>query len=140
MGALDTNHHSTTLVTLSTTDTLAGFVRLTQVAPARHCEAMHKGEVDGLYRELGSRIAARRRELGLSQAQVAQRVHLTRASVSNVEAGRQRPQVHQLILIARALSLDPCVLLPAEEDIAPADPDEARHAELAERIRAIVKV
>ena len=56
-----------------------------------------------IYPLLGSAIARRRQHLDLSQADVAERIGLTRASIANIEAGRQRVLVHHLYMIANAL-------------------------------------
>jgi transcriptional regulator with XRE-family HTH domain len=60
-------------------------------------------EDDEIYHELGRRIAARRSFLRITQAEVGERMGVSRASVANIEAGRQKLQVHQLYAIARAL-------------------------------------
>jgi transcriptional regulator with XRE-family HTH domain len=54
----------------------------------------------------GKLIAARRRELGLSQEQLAARAGISKPTVQNIEAGRQRnPQPDTLAKIAKALQL-----------------------------------
>lgn len=58
-----------------------------------------------LYRQLGRKIAARRDELHLTQAQVAVHLGLTRASLANIESGRQRIMLHQLFRLVHALEL-----------------------------------
>lgn len=59
-----------------------------------------------IYRELGQRVALRRSELRLSQADLAGLVGLSRGSVANVEAGRQRLPLHQVYRLLEALQLD----------------------------------
>ena len=61
---------------------------------------------DAFYRELGRRVAARRTARRLTQFDVAEAIGSSRASVANIEAGRQGLQVHQLYPLARALDLD----------------------------------
>ena len=56
--------------------------------------------------ELGRMIGMRRRALGLTQATVANRVGLARASIANIEAGRQTLTVHHLRQIGSALGLE----------------------------------
>jgi transcriptional regulator with XRE-family HTH domain len=56
-----------------------------------------------LYRRLGRAVAERRAELGLTQGQIAAQLGLSRASVANLENGRQRIMVHQLYALANAL-------------------------------------
>jgi transcriptional regulator with XRE-family HTH domain len=66
-----------------------------------------------IYRELGRSIAARRRRLELTQEEVARVAGMSRASLANIEVGRQNVLVHQLYRLAEALKLDaPAKLLP----------------------------
>ena len=58
-----------------------------------------------LYRRLGQAVAERRTELGLTQREVAEKLGLSRASIANLETGRQRILVHQLYALVRALNL-----------------------------------
>ena len=58
-----------------------------------------------LYRRLGRMVAERRRDLGLTQEEVAVRLGLSRASLANLESGRQRIMVHQLFALVNALKL-----------------------------------
>ena len=58
-----------------------------------------------LYRRLGRAVADRRRELGLTQSTVADKLGLSRASLANLENGRQRIMVHQLFALVNALKL-----------------------------------
>jgi transcriptional regulator with XRE-family HTH domain len=59
-----------------------------------------------IYRLIGSRIAARRKELRLKQAEVAAQIGLTRASLANIEKGRQKVMLHQIYRIAEALRIE----------------------------------
>lgn len=61
----------------------------------------------------------------LTQDALAQRVGLSRASVANVERGRQRVPLHMLYLFARALEVDAASLIPE-----PPPPDSAARPEL----------
>lgn len=58
-----------------------------------------------IYRILGLAIAKRRAELGLTQADVAGRIDLTRASLANIETGRQKVLLHQIYKLANALEV-----------------------------------
>lgn len=58
-----------------------------------------------LYRRLGRAVAARRRALRLTQSAVAEKLGLSRASLANLENGRQRIMVHQLFALVNALKL-----------------------------------
>ena len=66
-----------------------------------------------LYEEVGKLIASRRRQLGQKQDDIAKLAGVSRASLANIEVGRQRVLLHQLYNIARALQFDgPQPLLP----------------------------
>jgi len=58
-----------------------------------------------VYRRLGSLAAARRRGQGLTQEAVGERVGLSRASIANIEAGKQRILLHTIYALLDALSL-----------------------------------
>lgn len=71
---------------------------------------------DLLYAEIGRRIYKARKELGMSQEELASYVSLTRTSITNIEKGRQKLLVHTLIEIAKALKVEVTTLLPKIED------------------------
>jgi transcriptional regulator with XRE-family HTH domain len=58
-----------------------------------------------LYLKLGEAVANRRKQLGLKQADLAQRIGLSRASVANIELGRQKVLLHHIYKLAVALGL-----------------------------------
>lgn len=60
-----------------------------------------------LYQRLGYALRDQRLKLWYSQADVAKKVGLTRTSVVNIEAGRQRIRLDQVEDFARALRLRP---------------------------------
>jgi len=64
----------------------------------------------------GRQLRVTRREAGLTQQQVADRVGLTRTSVTNIERGMQHISLRQLYLFAAAVGLHPAQLLPRPED------------------------
>ena len=81
-------------------------------------------DFDELYRELGRRIRQARERNGekLSQDALARRLGISRASVVNIEAGRQRAPLHLLWQIAELLGADLTQLIPrSEELLAPAN-------------------
>lgn len=66
------------------------------------------------YKALGARIRELRGN-NLSQEQLAKAVKLTRTSIVNIEAGRQKLLLHNLFKIADALGVRPTdLLLPLE--------------------------
>lgn len=68
------------------------------------------------YRSLGSLVRKIREESGLTQDQLAQKIGLTRTSITNLEHGRQKIQVHVLYELANALGVEPADLLPLNPD------------------------
>jgi transcriptional regulator with XRE-family HTH domain len=65
-----------------------------------------------LYDQLGTLIRNRRKKLLLTQRDLAARIGISRASLANIETGRQTLLVHQLYALATALDLAPSDLLP----------------------------
>jgi len=79
------------------------FVALT---PESICDSVaHMSDLE-IYRLIGSRIAARRKDLRLKQVEVAAQIGLTRASLANIEKGRQKIMMHQIYRIAEALRIE----------------------------------
>ena len=81
-------------------------------------------ESEEIYERVGQNVAGRRREIGLSQTELAERCGLTRGSIANIESGRQRPTLHTLSDIAGALEVDMLSLLSSPEGKA-GDEEEA---------------
>ena len=67
---------------------------------------------DPLYVEFGKRVKAARRSAELTQAELAKAIGLTRTSVANIEAGRQRAFLDTVYGIADAVRCAPQELLP----------------------------
>lgn len=92
------------------------------LAAAWHKQRMNEKE---LYRRVGRAIADRRNELGLTQEEVARQLGLSRASLANIETGRQKILLHYLYLIATALKVSRVEdLLPAAAGLATDTPQE----------------
>lgn len=72
---------------------------------------------DDVYTVLGKRIRVGRSRVRLTQDELAQRVGLTRTSITNLELGRQKIQVHTLYAIAQALQLPIASLLPDKPSV-----------------------
>lgn len=71
-----------------------------------------------LYELVGSKVRRERENLNprMSQACLAEKVGLTRASVVNIEAGRQKAPLHVLWQIAEALGTELPLLLPHPDE------------------------
>jgi transcriptional regulator with XRE-family HTH domain len=66
---------------------------------------------DEIYARFGSLVRAYRTELGMSQSKLATSVSLSRASIANIEAGKQKILLHHLYKFSEALNISPLKLL-----------------------------
>ena len=70
---------------------------------------------EAIYRAFGQAVATRRKGLNLTQAKLAARVGLSRASIANIECGRQNVLLHHVYRLALALEFSKVSdLLPAQ--------------------------
>ncbi|MEC3978136.1 helix-turn-helix domain-containing protein [Amycolatopsis sp. H20-H5] len=67
--------------------------------------------VDQLYVTIGGNIKEARRDAKVTQADLGKRLRLTRSSIANIEAGRQRVMIHSIMQIAEELSVPTMRLL-----------------------------
>ncbi|TRW43429.1 helix-turn-helix transcriptional regulator [Georgenia yuyongxinii] len=67
-------------------------------------------------------VRARRKELGLTQAELAAAVHISRQTVISIESGGYAPSVYLALRIARALGA------PVEDLFIEADDDSEKEA------------
>ena len=65
---------------------------------------------------LGDTLCRLRTERGLSQQQLANRLHVTRSAIANWEAGHRLPDVTMIFKIAESLNVDLAMLLAAADD------------------------
>jgi transcriptional regulator with XRE-family HTH domain len=74
---------------------------------------------DGLYKQIGRRIREAREHARpkLSQERLAKRLGISRASIVNIEAGRQHAPVHVLWQIAELLGTDLTLLIPRRDEV-----------------------
>lgn len=72
---------------------------------------------DDLYRLVGGRIHELRKRAGITQQVLAAEVGVSRTSITNVERGRQRLPLHQLLLVADVLRVELRELIPARSEI-----------------------
>jgi len=73
---------------------------------------MIKQDQEKFYQLLGTRIRDARKLAGLKQEALASYLDLTRASVVNIEKGRQHPPLHLLYDISKILKVELCSLIP----------------------------
>lgn len=55
--------------------------------------------------ELGSHIKEHRKELGLSKDDLAERIYVSRQTISNWECGRTYPDVQSLLLLSNVFGV-----------------------------------
>ncbi len=63
------------------------------------------------YRDMGKRIATRRSESKINQAELAERVGISNNHMSAIENGRQKPSLDTFVKICNALNTTPDYLL-----------------------------
>jgi len=74
-------------------------------------------DFDEIYREVGRKIRQTRENQHLSQDSLAQRLGISRTSMVNIEAGRQRAPLHVLWQIAELLETKLTLLIPTPEEL-----------------------
>ncbi len=83
---------------------------MTDVVAAIDAAVSERDDVDRFYIEIGRRVRTAR--TSITQADLARALDLTRSSVANLEAGRQRIPLHTFLRLAEALGVEPSDLLP----------------------------
>lgn len=76
-------------------------------------------EPESIYAHIGGLIKTRRKHFKLTQEQLASQLSISRASLANIETGRQKILVHQLFSLAAALDMSPADFLPPAAVVAP---------------------
>jgi len=73
---------------------------------------------DYLYQLIGERLAsARKRKLSLSQDAIAERLHISRTSVSNIERGKQKAPLSLLYLYCIEIDKDINEIIPSLNEV-----------------------
>jgi len=67
---------------------------------------------ESIYKSIGAIVRSKRRLINWSQVELAQRLGISRATLANIETGRQRILVHQLYSFAAVLEMKTEELLP----------------------------
>ena len=70
-----------------------------------------------LYQRVGKSVRGRRKEVGMTQAQLAAEVGVLRTSVTNIETGRQKAPLHVLFRICAALGVEVATVIPEYAEI-----------------------
>ncbi|MBN8670806.1 MAG: helix-turn-helix transcriptional regulator [Chitinophagales bacterium] len=68
--------------------------------------------LDEFYQELGIRIKSERLRRNIKQEDLGSYLDLSRASITNLEKGKHRPSLYQIILIANYFKMDYSDLIP----------------------------
>ena len=75
--------------------------------PIERIRARLAGAEEGwLFTQIAGQVADRRREQGLSQAQLAQLCDTTQSAIARLESGGRPPRIDTLLRIANALGCD----------------------------------
>lgn len=69
------------------------------------------------YIELGNRIREARLKAQIGQDELAEKLGLTRASIVNIEKGRQRPMIHTILTISQLLKVELHALIPGQTQV-----------------------
>jgi transcriptional regulator with XRE-family HTH domain len=92
-------------------------------------------DFDDLYGEVGRKLRQARVTQGLSQEKLAQQLGISRASVVNIEAGRQRAPLHLLWQFSESLATDLSLLIPRREELSPAAKETALAPAMVKQIK-----
>lgn len=99
-------------------------------------------DIDGFYASIGRNIREARQvfnNIGMTQEELAERLELTRTSVTNIEKGTQRVPLHKLIEISRTLQIELDELLPELRPTSmESDPLDGLPSEEGEWIKAVI--
>ena len=74
-------------------------------------------KMDSLYEEFGRGLRSARKAANLTQEALAERIGLSRTSITNIEKGRQHVALHMLFSLANAVGVEPEELLPQKESV-----------------------
>jgi transcriptional regulator with XRE-family HTH domain len=99
---------------------------MTATSRTRSCtsaaEVRRKHEARRCAREFGSRVRRCRKTLRISQEKLGERSGLHRTYIGHVERGELNPTLHNVVLVAEGLGVDPCELV---RGLRTRSPDEA---------------
>lgn len=71
---------------------------------------------ESFYKWVGKKIAIIRRKEKLTQEKLANKIGLSRASIVNIEKGRQTPPLFTFWALAEALKVEPYEILPLKNE------------------------
>lgn len=65
------------------------------------------------YKDLGSRIRNKRKQAGMTQEQLAEKLHISASYMGHIERGTRVPSLETLVMLCNELSVTPDFLLSA---------------------------
>jgi ribosome-binding protein aMBF1 (putative translation factor) len=80
--------------------------RRAQDALERIRERLARADDGWFFGQIADRVAERRKELGLSQAELAELVATTQSAIARLESGGRPPRIDTLLRIANALDCE----------------------------------
>ncbi|MDE2402672.1 MAG: helix-turn-helix domain-containing protein [Burkholderiales bacterium] len=98
---------------------------------------MNEADADVLYKAVGDRIRAARESQPqkLSQAALANKLEVSRASIVNIEAGRQHAPLFLLWQIAHQLDTELAALIPRKAELVAASPKAKLNEQMLKQIK-----
>lgn len=105
--------------------------------PRRLASSMGDAEQETLYRAVGDRIrtARERQPKKVSQVALASKLGVSRASIVNIEAGRQHAPLSLLWQIAQQLDTELIALIPRKAELDASPPEAELSGEMRKQIR-----
>jgi transcriptional regulator with XRE-family HTH domain len=102
---------------------------------------MEPSEEDALYKAIGERVRRERERQAepLSQSALARHLGVSRASVVNIEAGRQRAPLGLLWKIACQMDVELVVLIPSRADLSSPSGAAQLTEEMRTQLRKVTK-
>jgi transcriptional regulator with XRE-family HTH domain len=80
--------------------------KLAQETIERIRERLAHADNGWFFAQIADRVAGRRKELGLSQAELAELVATTQSAIARLESGGRPPRIDTLLRIAQALDCE----------------------------------
>ena len=98
---------------------------------------MDNADEEAVYRAVGERIRTAREQQAekLSQAALAKKLEISRASIVNIEAGRQHAPLYLLWKIAQQLDVEVVSLIPSRADLTPPTSTVVLGSEMREQLK-----
>ncbi|GAA4924600.1 helix-turn-helix transcriptional regulator [Mucilaginibacter defluvii] len=94
---------------------------------------MELPSIEDFYNELGEKIKVERLRQRISQEELAEYLNLTRSSIINLEKGRHRPSVYQILQIAAMLNIEYIKLIPVTLKV---DKNTTTNEQLKEKVQS----